>query len=322
MSNSQAKIMRDVLIEQIYNRMHNNKDIFFLSDDFGAPPLDKLRYDFKDRFINVGIAEQNLINLSTGLALEGFIIYAYAIIPFLTMRAYEQMKNNISLTSQVREININLIGVGAGLSYDISGPSHHAIEDICIMRVLPNFVIFSPSDWVLVNQFVDFSIDVRKPKYIRLDSKPLPQIYKQDQKINLETGFYELVEGKEICIVATGYMTHKALKVANEYLRKNKTKIGVIDLFLLKPVNEDLLFDSLRKYKYIITVEEAFINKGGLDSLISDILNNKQSKIKLVKIGFKDKHVFDVGSRDHLHKLHGLDEESIACVVEERLSNK
>src|SRR4030042_6803698 len=98
MSYAQIRTMRDALIEKVYQKMCNDDKIFFLSADFGAPSLDRLREDFKDRFINVGIAEQNLINISTGLALEGFTVYAYAIVPFLTMRAYEQIRGNLSLS--------------------------------------------------------------------------------------------------------------------------------------------------------------------------------------------------------------------------------
>src|SRR3990170_1471730 len=186
----EIKTMRDVFIEEIYNRMHEDKNIFFLSADFGSPKLDKLRVDFKDRFINVGIAEQNLINISTGLALEGFTVYAYAIAPFLTMRAYEQIRVNLSLHAQLKEINLNLIGVGAGLSYDVTGPTHHCLEDICIMNVLPNFVLFSPSDYVSVERFVDYSVQVKMPKYIRLDGKAQPPVYSDDHKISMTEGFY------------------------------------------------------------------------------------------------------------------------------------
>ncbi len=316
MINTQLKSMRDALLEQIYNKMYENKEIFFLSTDFGSPVLDKLREKFKDRFINVGIAEQNLINLSTGLALEGFTVYAYAIAPFLTMRAYEQIRVNLSLSSQIKEINVNLIGVGAGVSYDMSGPTHHCFEDITIMRALPNFIVFSPSDWILAERFVDFSINIKKPKYIRLDGKPLPIIYDEVGKLNFETGFCKLLEGEEICIVSTGYMTHKALKVAKE-LQKNKINVSVIDIFLLKPINEDLLFNFLKEYKYIVTIEEAFINKGGLDSLILNILRNKNSRIKLKNLGFKDEYVFDIGSRNYLYKLNCFDEENIFRIIKE-----
>ncbi|MEW5766360.1 MAG: transketolase C-terminal domain-containing protein [bacterium] len=314
MKSTPAKIMRDVLIEEVYKRMFHNENIFFLSADFGSPALDKLRKKFKDRFINVGIAEQNLINLSAGLALEGFTVYAYAIAPFLTMRAYEQLRVNLSLTSQIKDINVNLIGVGAGVSYEVSGPTHHCFEDISIIRTLPNFMVFSPSDWQLAESFVDLSINIKKPKYIRLDGKPLPQIYNNVERFDLENGFCELLKGEKVCIVSTGYMTHKALKIAKE-IKKSKIDLGVIDLFRLKPIDETLLFERLKGYESVFTIEEAFIDKGGLDSLVLNILKNKNSRIRLMNFGFKDKYVFDMGSRDYLYRLHGFDEESIIKTI-------
>ncbi len=307
---TEKKAMRDVFIEQIYHRMHEDHDIFFLSADFGSPMLDNIREEFKDRFINVGIAEQNLINVSTGLALEGYTVYAYAIAPFLTMRAYEQIRVNLALHAQLKEININLIGVGAGLSYDVSGPTHHCLEDISIMRTLPNIMVFSPSDWVLAQRFADYSIKVKKPKYIRFDGKPLAQIYENIDDVTLERGFCEIKKGSEICLVSTGYMTHSALNAAN-ILAEDNVSVGVVDIFLLKPLDEGLFFETINKYKCIITLEEGFINKGGLDSLVSCVLDSKDSNIRLKRMGFEDAYVFDIGSRDYLHKLNKLDEESI-----------
>ncbi len=312
MNSNQLKTMRDVFIDGIYERMKKNKQIFFLSADFGAPALDKLRRDFKDRFINVGIAEQNLINISAGLALENYTVYAFAIAPFITMRAFEQIRQNLSISSQINPININLIGVGAGLSYELSGPSHHCFEDISIMRLLPNFMVFSPSDGELVERFVDYSLNIKKPKYLRFDSGLLPTLYDNIQDLKLENGFYELKKGKKICLVSTGYMTHTALRVV-----KKINNIGIIDVFILKQLKENLLFKTLKKYNYIITLEEGFINNGGLDSLISKILCDYQSNIKLKRVGFKDKYVFDLGDRSHLHKLNNLDEESIIKIVKE-----
>lgn len=308
---STLKTMRDAFIEQIYERMKGGEEIFFISADFGAPMLDRLRRDFSDRFFNVGIAEQNLINVSTGLSLEGYTVYAYGIAPFLTMRAYEQLRN-MSILSQLREVNINLVGVGAGLSYNVSGPTHHCIEDIGIMRMLPNITVFSPSDWKLAEGFVDYSIDVKRPKYIRFDGMLLPQIYDKIDNLSFEKGFHEIVTGEKVCLVSTGYMTHRALKASREL-----QSVGVIDMFILKPVNDELLFEVLKKYEYIITLEEALINSGGLDSLISDVLNKHQSDIRLKKKGFDDKYVFDLGDRDHLHKMNALDEESIIRTVRE-----
>lgn len=308
---NQSKTMRDVFIEKIYNEMHENENIFFISDDFGAPALDKIREKFEDKFINVGIAEQNLINVATGLALEGYTVYAYGIAPFITMRAYEQIRTNLSISSQIRPINVNLIGVGTGLSYDVSGPTHHCLEDITLMRLLPNSTVFSPSDCILTECFIDYSINLKSPKYLRFDSQPLNQIYDKINDLNIENGFYEIVRGEKICLVSTGYMTHRALKASKELLQD----VGVIDMFILKPVNEELLFNSLKKYECVITLEEAFINRGGLDGLISDVLNKYQSSIKLKKLGFNEKYVFDLGDRNHLHKINNLDEESIIRTV-------
>ncbi len=300
------KTMRDVLIETIYKRMADDDRIFFLSADFGAPALDKLRKDFPERFINVGIAEQNLINIAAGLALEGNIVYAYAIAPFLTMRAYEQIRLNLSILAQTRPLNVNLIGVGGGVSYDVAGPTHHCLEDIGIMRILPDMTVFSPSDWKLVENFVDYSLNKKSSKYLRLDGKPMPLIYENVSGLDFDKGFYELVEGDRICLVSTGYLTHQALKAAQAV-----PGTGLIDVFMLKPLKEKPLFEILKKYNYIISIEEAFINNGGLDSLISKILRDNLSNIKLKALGINDKYAFDLGDRNYLHKLNNLDEESI-----------
>lgn len=315
---SEKKTMRDCFIEGLHNRMKKDKTIFFLCADLGSPKLDALREEFPDRFINVGIAEQNLINVATGLALEGFTVYAYAIAPFLVMRAYEQIRINLSLHAQLKTININFIGVGAGLSYDVSGPTHHCLEDLTIMRALPNIEVFSPSDWALAEKFIDYSINVRKPKYLRFDGKTLPKIYEAIARVKIEDGFCELKKGTPVCIVSTGIMTHKALKVC-EMLSRQNINIGVLDLFLLKPVNVDALYARLNKYKALLVIEEAFINKGGLDSLIWTVLNAKESSIKVKNMGFGDRYVFEIGSRDYLHKLNKLDEESIIKNVQSLL---
>lgn len=314
MNDAQIRLMRDVFIEGIYQRMYENNKIFFLSDDFGSVALDKIRKKFKERFINVGIAEQNLINISTGLALEGFTVYAYAIAPFLTMRSYEQIKVNLSLLSHIKEININLVGVGGGVSYDLSGATHHCLEDISIMRVLPNLVIFSPSDWWLTKRFVDFSLQVKKPKYLRLDGKPLAQIYSSEQAINLEDGFYKLIKGEKVCLISTGFMTHTAMDAARNLLLDN-IRIGVIDVFLLKPINPDLIFEAIKEYGCIITLEEGFIGKGGLDTAIANILNSRDKKARLVHVGFSDQYVLKIGQRSYLHQQYGLDKESLIKTI-------
>lgn len=302
---TRTKAMRDVFIEALGSRMKEDENIFFLCADFGSPKLDRIRKECPGRFINVGIAEQNLINVATGLALEGHTVYAYAIAPFITMRAYEQIRVNLSLQSQLKELNVNLIGVGAGLSYDVSGPTHHCVEDITIMRALPGFVLFSPSDWVLASRFVDYSIRIKKPKYIRFEGKLSEQIYDEKAELRIEDGFCKLKDGERVCFISTGYMTRTALKAAAA-LESNGVRPGVIDLFLLKPVQVQRLFDAIKGYESVITLEEGFVNKGGLDSVVSLLLEQNNSKIRLKRMGIEDSYTFDMGTRDGLHTMNGI----------------
>jgi transketolase len=231
------------------------------------------------------------------------------------MRAYEQIRINLALSSQCRDINVNLIGVGAGISYDMSGPSHHCLEDISVIRTLPNILLCSPADWVTAEKFVAFSISTKKPKYIRLDGKALPQIYPQEANFDWQTGFSQLVKGDDICFVSTGWMTHKALRIAEKFREVNRT-IGVIDTFMLRPFNEGLFFETVKGYKTIVTLEEAFIGKGGLDSLVSNILRDKNSNIRLKRAGFDDKYVFESGNREFLSELGGFSEKDLMGIIE------
>lgn len=309
MSGSAIKSMRDAFIARIYDRMRTDESIFFVSADFGAPLLDKLRADYKGRFINVGIAEQNLINVVTGIALEGYTVYAYLIAPFI-MRAYEQIRVNLAMSSHIRPLNVNIVAVGVGLSYVVSGPTHHCYEDLSIMRLLPNFMVLSPSDWKLAESFADYSVSIKKPKILRFDGKPMPYIYEETGKINLDNGFHVLIEGDDICLVTTGVMTHSALEVAKRLLAEN-AKIGVVDVFILKPTDKELLFNCIKRYKHVITIEESFINNGGLDCLLSNIITDRNAGIRLHRMGINDKYIFDIGSREYLHKLNDINVESI-----------
>lgn len=314
------KTMRDALIGGIYERMSIDKQIYFLTADFGAPMLDNIRADYPERFVNVGIAEQNLIGVAAGLALEGFKTFAYAIAPFITMRAYEQVRNNLSLLSTHRDLNVTMVGVGAGVSYDVSGPTHHCLEDLIIMRTLPNLHLCSPSDWVTARGFLDYALNVERPKYIRFDSKPVAALYEDSAVIDFKRGFHVLREGKDACLVTTGFMTHAALNAATILSAEVGIDVSVIDLFMLKPLDEQALYDALKGFSHIITAEEGFIGKGGLDGLVSMILLDGGCPARFYRMGFDDAFVFSLGDRAHLHAICGLDPKGIANKVRQVLS--
>ena len=300
---NQKRAMRDVFLETLIAKMDTNDDIFFVTADLGSPVLDILRERFPDRYINVGIAEQNLINVSTGLALEGFTVYAYAIAPFITMRCYEQVRVNLAILSQVRETNVNLIGVGAGYSYVVSGPTHQCMEDLSIMRTLPNIELFSPADYVTVENFVEYSLKNKSPKYIRLDAQPATAIYPPESLPDIERGFAEIVKGDSVCIVSTGYMTRKALEVADK-LSDEGIIAGVVDFFMLSTFDERALCDVLGKYSRIVSFEEGFVGKGGLDSLLLHFINRHGISVRFDGVGLRSEYNFELGSRDALHNLN------------------
>ena len=296
--------MRDVFLERIWETMRNDHDIFFTTADFGSPILDKIREDFPTRFINVGIAEQNLINISAGLALEGYTVFAYAIAPFITMRCYEQIRVSLALLSEVRTMNVNLIGVGAGYSYIVSGPTHQCYEDITLMRSLPNFQILSPADHVAAGNMFDSCIDKQGLKYLRFDAEVLPVIYK-NRVPKMSKGFHVHNKGKNICLLATGYMLHTATKVADSMI-KDGVDVGVIDLFNITDFSINDLEKVLGDYTGIVSLEEGFKGRGGVDAMLLEFVAQRSLFLKVLNIGVEAGYSFGLGTRTELHERVGI----------------
>jgi len=296
--------MRDVLLNRIWQAMKEDQKIFFVSADFGSPVLDKIRADFPERFVNVGIAEQNLINISAGLGLEGYTVFAYAIAPFITMRCFEQIRVSLALLSEVRPMNVNLIGVGAGYSYVVSGPTHQCYEDITLMRALPNFEVLSPSDHVSAESLFDRCIRSDRPKYLRLDAQVLPVIYSSGIP-NLDTGFHVHSQGSKVCILATGFMMHTALKVA-ENLNADGYSVGIMDLIDIANFDAELMASELIKYKGLVTMEEGFRGRGGVDSMMFEFISRRHLNLPILNIGVEGGYRFELGSREELHEQVGI----------------
>ncbi len=296
--------MRDVLLEKIWRGMATDPKIFFVSADFGSPVLDKIRADFPDRFVNVGVAEQNLINISAGLALEGHTVFAYAIAPFITMRCFEQIRVSLALLSEVRPMNVTLIGVGAGYSYVVSGPTHQCYEDITLMRGLPNFRVMSPSDHVSAGALFDTCVQTMGPKYLRFDAQVLPVLYPADPP-TMAQGFHEHRTGGPVCLVATGYMVHTAFKVADALAAQGVT-VGVVDLFDLSHFDGDALAAQLAGYAGVVSLEEGFRGRGGMDSMLFEFIARRRLHKPLLNIGVTGGYRFEIGSRLELHEQVGI----------------
>lgn len=295
--------------------MSTDKKIFFTCADFGSPVLDKIRADFPDRFVNVGIAEQNLINVSAGLALEGYKVFAYAIAPFITMRCFEQLRVSLALLSEVRPMNINLIGVGAGYSYVVSGPTHQCYEDITLMRALPNFRVLSPADHVTASTMFEVCSENNGPKYLRFDAQVLPIVY--SEKIgapNLSLGFHILRSGSRICMISTGYMSHTSMKVA-ERLAQDGINVTLIDLFDITGFDQTAMKALIRAHDGLITLEEGFRGRGGIDSMFFDIVAREKLAMKQLNIGVEGGYRFELGTRTELHEQVGIGENAVFAAV-------
>ena len=303
-SENKIAAMRDIFFDKLYELAKKDKRIIILSDDFGAPSLDKFRKDLSSQYINIGIAEQNMVSTAAGLALSGKIVYMYAIAPFVTLRCYEQIKVDLCCMN----LHVTAVGVGAGYAYNDAGPTHHATEDIAIMRALPGMTIYNPSDNVMVASCAETSYNDPGPKYIRFDREKPVNIY--DKNTDFSNGVASLKAGKDLCIISTGMMVHKAFNIASE-LSKHSIDAGIVDLYRIKPTNENLLLEYISHSKRLVTIEENLIN-GGIGSIVAEILvDNGVTNLPLKRIAIPDQYCFESGSRECLYKLYDLDTDSI-----------
>lgn len=298
--------MRDALLARVRDEMVRNEKVWFVTADFGSPVLDDIRAKFGERFVNVGVAEQTLINVSAGLALEGNVVFAYAIAPFITMRCFEQIRVNLCLLSKVREMNVNLIGVGAGYSYVVSGPTHQCYEDISIMRTLPVVRVLSPSDHHQAASLLDVCVAEPGIRYIRLDAQVLPSLSEPPEP-HPACGYKVRRAGHgDVVLLATGYMVHTAEKLADA-LASTGISVGLVDMIdLSRPDGQSLVADVLTAARLVVTLEEGFGGCGGLDSLIATMISRAGIRARHLGIGVPPDYSFELGTRTELHHDVGI----------------
>ncbi len=299
--------IRDAFFDEVYAIAVEDGNVIFLTADMGAFSLNKFRQDLSSQYINVGVAEQNLVSVAAGLALGGKKVFIYTIAPFITQRCYEQIK--IDLCSM--RLPVTLIGVGGGITYGSDGPTHHAIQDVAIMRALPEIMILNPADPVTAAGAARIAYRSQGPVYIRIDKGKLPLLY--DNADNSSDGIALLKKGRDLAIVATGIMTQQAFKVADE-LGKHSIDAGIIDVFRIKPLNEELLLTLIKQSNRIVTLEEHSIT-GGIGSAVSEILVDKGLALPVKRIAITDKSCTGYGDREWMHSFYGLDVDSITKTI-------
>lgn len=268
-----------------------------------ATGSDTFKEKFPDRYFNIGIAEANMMTVAAGLASIGLIPFISTFSVFASMRALEQLRNSIAYPN----LNVKIIAINAGIETGADGATHQSIEDIAIIRAIPNMTLVSPSDPIITEKAIIKSFKYPGPVYFRLGRLPNEYIYDANETFEFGKGKV-LSEGKDITLIGTGNMVIKILK-ANEILKKQNISATVIDMISLKPIDSSLILEYAKKTKKIITVEDHSII-GGLGGSVSEILSsNFPTKIKM--LGIKDKFGTSGRNVEDLFNFYNINTENI-----------
>lgn len=289
----------------LYEICEKKKNIFVITGDVSTSAgLDRFKKKFKSNYIDVGIAEQNMIGVAAGLSATNKKIFTTTFSPFQTLRCCEQIKVNLSYMKS----NVCMVGLASGISLGILGYTHCSIEDIGVLRSMPNITIISPSDTTELAKSILQIIKHDKPVYLRLTgNNKVPIVNKKNYKFKIGKGI-QLVKGRKIAIISNGTIINECISSIN-VLNKKKIYPSLYNFHTIKPIDEGLILKISKNYDFIFTVEEHNVI-GGLGSSISEVLSKISLKIKLIKMGIIDQYT-SCGNREHMLKANKIDKESI-----------
>ena len=288
----------------------NNSIVVLDADLAKATKTIKFAEKFPNRFFNFGIAESNMMCAAAGLATMGKIPFSATFGVFATKRACDQVSASIAYP----KLNVKIVGTNAGISAGADGATHQAIEDVAIMRSIPNILVFSPCDAVETRKVIEEIVKYNGPCYLRLCRGDSPVIFNDNYNFKIGKGV-QLCKGDKATLISTGFTTHIALDTA-EALEKEGLDIDLINIASIKPLDEELIVSSARKTGLVITVEDHNII-GGLGSAVCEFLSENYP-VKVIRLGIDDKFGTS-GSPDELISAYGFDKESICKVVKENV---
>ncbi len=269
---------------------------------------------YPDRFFNVGIAEANMVSIGAGLANSGMIPFVNAFAAFLTTLGLVSARNLIGYG----HINVKLAGAYTGISSGLDGATHHALEDIAVMRSIPGMQVTVPSDAFITDFIVKSAIDTAGPEYIRLTRANVPDLYAAGTKLQIGVG-NQLAQGTDCTIIACGGMVHLALKAA-EQLKSDGISVAVVDMFTIKPIDRDIILASAASTGAIVTAEEHSII-GGLGSAVAEVLSYAGAGVPQEFIGTKDCYT-ESGTHAELLQKYGMDVPALCQAVKNVIARK
>lgn len=302
--------MRTAFVRSLIDSARADDRVFLLVGDVGYSLVEPFAQEFPDRFINIGVAEQNMVGIATGLAMSGKTVFAYSLANFPTLRCVEQIRNDVCY----HNANVKIVASGGGLAYGALGITHHVTEDIGVMRVLPNMTIVAPADPLESALATRAIIEWPGPCYLRLVKTGDPLIHKRTPDFQIGKAIV-VRDGSDVTLVATGGILKNAIQAA-EQLSKQRIQSRVISMHTIKPLDVDAVLAAAKETTAIITIEEHNII-GGLGSAVSEVLAERDHpQIAFRRMGINDAFCSQIGSQEYLQKIHSLSVENIVEMVE------
>ena len=306
--------MRDACIQALIGIARRDKRVMLLTGDLGFGVLTSFAETFPDQFLNVGVAEQNMTGVATGLALEGKIVFTYSIGNFPTLRCLEQIRNDVCY----HNVNVKIVCIGGGFCYGPLGISHHATEDLAIMRVLPNMKVMAPGDLAETRRITQIAYETAGPCYLRLGRGGEPNIHKKTLKFFMGQGICLFPEG-DVGLLSTGGILGNAVKV-REILAGQGISASLHSVPFLRPLDHELIQHLAQTSRLVVTIEEHSII-GGLGGAVAEVLAELPGpKPPLLRIGLRDGFSSEVGDQEYLRQIYGLSPDAIVRRVKEAFS--
>jgi len=297
--------MRNAFIRGLSALAESDDRVVLLTGDLGDKIFDDFARRFPGRFLNAGVAEANMIGVAAGMAMAGFRPFAYSITPFATLRCFEQIRNDVCY----HELPVTIVGVGGGFSYGPNGPTHHALEDIGVMRTLPNLAVVCPGDPIEAELSVRAAGSQQMPVYLRLGRAGDPVVHRQAPEFRIGSAIV-VREGSDCTLISTGGILSAVMDAA-ALLRDLSIDAAVVSMHTVKPLDGGFLERCSKQDRPVFTIEEHGL-AGGLASAIGEwfVQRNMACRVEAIAVG--DHFAHRSGSQNFLRMQEGLTPEQIA----------
>jgi len=307
--------VRDVFIASLLEAAKHNPRVYLITGDLGFAVFDRYRAELPGQFLNAGVAEQNMTAIATGMALEGRTVFTYSIANFPILRCLEQIRNDAAY----HDANVKVVSIGGGFSYGALGMSHHATEDIAILRSLPAVTVVVPGDDWETHHATKAIIKRPGVCYLRLDKSSAGDTHAPGEEFEIGKARV-LRRGTRVAIVACGGILAEALKAADK-LTTEGVSTTVASIHTVKPIDRETLIDLARTHEALVTLEEHSLN-GGLGSAVLEVLGDAGvMPRRFRRLGIaSDQYVSEVGSQEYLRARCGIDSPGIIAAVRELLA--